>query len=124
MLHSLSSVINALAAPSRAIMSAPVPDSDVVSAVTRDRAGFIAPSAALGTDIPMLHDMLKPLSKASHVFAVNRETGNIPPEVTQFLGHYAPTLTVHDGAPVFSRLVDKPRHLVAVSVNGYVGVWC
>jgi hypothetical protein len=124
MLHSFSSALNALATPSRAIMSAHMRDSEIASAVTRDKAGFIAPSEALATDIPMLQSALLPLSKATHVFAVNREAANIPPEVVKFIGHYCPTLTFHGGAPVFNRIVDKPRLLVAVSLNGYVGAWC
>jgi len=46
-LHSFLSVFDALATPFRAIMSVEIRDSDVVSAVTRDKAGFIAPYAAL-----------------------------------------------------------------------------
>ena len=123
MLHSFSSVLNALATPSRAIMSAPVRDSDAVSAVARDKAGFIAPYEALETDIPMLKTALLPLPKASHVFDVNREAANTPSGVVTFLGHYGPALTFHGGAHVFSRIVDKPQLLVAVSLNGYAGAW-
>ena len=58
MLHSFSNFLNALTTPSHAIMSVSMRDSDVVSAVIRDKAGIIAPAAALETDIPILQSAL------------------------------------------------------------------
>ena len=130
MMLSFSSVTNtsatasqfrAIATPSRSTMSDPARDT-IASRVAADVVGFVAPSALLESDLPLLATALLPLQKATHVFACNREVELIPSAVRPFLGHYAPTLTYHDGAPVFHRLVDKPRVLVAVSLNGYVCV--
>ena len=123
MLNSFSSVLSAPATPSRA-MSVEMRDSDVVSAVTRDTAGFIVPYATLVADLPLLQFVLLPLSKATHVFVVSREARNIPPMVAKLIGHYDPTQTLYGGAPVITRIFDKSRLLVDVCLNGYVGAWC
>ena len=103
MMLSFSSVTNtsatasqfrAIATPSRSTMSDPSRDDSVASRVTADVVGFVAPSALLESDLPLLATALLPLQKATHVFACNREVELIPSAVRPFLGHYAPNFDV------------------------------
>jgi hypothetical protein len=89
----------------------------VLRAVVATPDGVIAASAALLTDLPLLARAIKPLARATHVFAANLDSNDIPESVRRCLGAYAPSLEKHDNCRVWQRIATKPSHLVADSHN-------